>query len=315
MKSSIAVFAVASLLAVAGTPASDLPAKPLRIVVPSTVGGGMDLLARLVGERLSKRLGQPVVIENMPGGENSLGARAVATSPKDGTTLGIVTPLLFTAAERLYDPMKDFVAVAMIGSSPLVLAVNPSLSAKDLQEFIELARSRPGMLNFASLGSTTTQGVAAALFNRMAGIEAVEIPYKGSAPGVMDLLAGNVQYIFNGLPSMLPHITSGKLRALAVTSAGRSSQLPGVPSIGETLAGYEVTTWYALVAPAGTPPAIVRALNGEIVAIVEDPQFQKRLRDQGIEAREMKPAELARFFESEHLKWAALLGESRASAR
>ncbi|HEY2629937.1 MAG TPA: tripartite tricarboxylate transporter substrate binding protein [Usitatibacter sp.] len=315
MKTTLAALAVGFTLAIMGAGASDLPSKPIRIIVPSTAGGGIDLLARLVGERLSRSLGQPVAIENIPGGETSIGMNAVAAAPKDGATLGMATPVFITAAERAYDPMKDFVPVALIGSTPLVLAVNPSTPARNVREFIEFARTKPGMLNFASLGPATTQGLAAALFNRMAGVEAVEIPYKGSAPGVMDLLAGNVQYIFNGLPSMLPHLASGKLRALAVTSASRSPLLPDVPSIGETLPGYEVTTWYALVAPAGIPAAALNRLNREIGAIVDDPEVKARLRDQGVEARAMKPDEVARFFASENRKWAKLASESRAAAR
>jgi tripartite-type tricarboxylate transporter receptor subunit TctC len=314
MKSSLAALA-ACLIAITGAVASDLPSRPVRIIVSSTVGGGMDLLARLVGERLSQRTGQSVVIENMPGGELSVGMHALSTAPKDGTTVGMVTPVFLTASERFYDPLKDFMPVAMIGASPLVLAVNPSTPAANLREFIALARAKPGALNFASLGPTTTQGLAAALFNHMAGIDAVEIPYKGSAPGVMDILAGNVQYIFNGLPSMLPHVTSGKLHALGVTSATRSPRLPDVPAIGEVLPGYEVTTWYALVAPAGTAPAAIQRLNAEIAAIMEDPQFQKRLRGQGIDARPMTPEDLGRFFDSEQRKWAKLLAVARAAAR
>jgi tripartite-type tricarboxylate transporter receptor subunit TctC len=220
-----------------------------------------------------------------------------------------MTPSLMK--DHPYDTLKDFTPVAMIGFTPLVLAVHPSVPAKTTQEFIALAKSRPGALNFASLGAATTQGLAASMFNFMTGIDAVQVPYKGSAPGVTDLLAGNVQFMFNALPSMLGHFQTGKLRALGVSGARRSSQLPDVPPIKEVVPGYEVTTWYSFVAPAGTPKPVVDRLNREISAIVESPEIKEKLKGQGLEADAMKPEELAALFKSESAKWAKVIRDAK----
>jgi len=214
----------------------------------------------------------------------------------------VVAPLGMKATP--YDPLADFTPVGMIGFTPLILVVHPSVPAKTLEEFIALGKAKPGSLNFASLGAFTTQGLAATLFNQMAGIEAVGVPYKGSAPGVTDLLAGNVQYMFNALPSMLGHVRSGKLRALGVSSARRSPELPDLAPIHETVPGYEVTTWYALVAPKGTPPEVVALLNREMGEIVREPDIVKKLRDRGLEPDAMGAEELGKLFHTEFDKWA-----------
>jgi tripartite-type tricarboxylate transporter receptor subunit TctC len=294
---------------------SDFPAKPLKVIVPYAAGGGADILARLVGQELGTRLKQPVIVENKGGASNTIGMAAVATAPKDGYTLGLATPVFVMTPSLIknhpYDTLKDFAPVAMIGFTPLVLVVHPSVPAKTTQEFIALGKAQPGSLNFASLGAATTQGLAASMFNYMAGVDAVQVPYKGSAPGVADLLGGNVQYMFNALPSMLPHVQAGKLRALGVTGAKRSAHLPEVPAIKEVVPGYEVTTWYSFVAPAGTPQPIVDRLNREISAIVESPQMKEKLKDQGLEADAMKPAELAALFKSETAKWAKVIKDAK----
>jgi tripartite-type tricarboxylate transporter receptor subunit TctC len=295
--------------------AQDFPVKPVRVIVPYAAGGGADLLARLVGQELSQRLRQPVIVENQGGGSNTIGMRTVATSPKDGYTLGLATPVFVMTPSLMknqpYDPLKDFTPVAMIGSTPLVLVVHPSVPAKTAKEFIALAKARPGTLNFASLGAATTQGLAASMFNYMTGIDAMQVPYKGSAPGVTDLLAGNVQFMFNALPSMIQQVNAGRLRALGVTSAKRSSQLPDVPPLKEAVPGYEVTTWYSFVAPAGTPKAAIDRLNKEISAIVEAPEMKKKLAEQGVEADAMTPTELAALFKTETAKWAQVIKDAK----
>jgi tripartite-type tricarboxylate transporter receptor subunit TctC len=210
-----------------------------------------------------------------------------------------------------YDPLKDFEPVAMIGFTPLVLCVHPSVQAKTTKEFIALAKAKPGTLNFASLGSATTQGLAALMFNFMTGIDAVQVPYKGSAPGTTDLLAGNVQFMFNALPSMLPHIQAGKLRALGVSGTKRSLQMPDVPPINETVPGYEVTTWYSFVTPAGTPKAVIDKLNREIGAIVESPEIREKLKAQGVEADAMKTEELVALYKRESAKWAKVIRDAK----
>jgi tripartite-type tricarboxylate transporter receptor subunit TctC len=294
---------------------SDFPTKPIKIIVPYAAGGGADLLARLVGQQLGERLKQPVIVENQGGGSNTIGMSTVARAPKDGYTLGLATPVFVMTPSLVknhpYDIVKDFTPVGMIGFTPLVLVTHPSVPAKNLQEFIALGKAKPGTLNFASLGQATTQGLAGTLFNMMTGIDAVQIPYKGSAPGTTDLLAGNVQYMFNALPSMLGHIQTGKIRALGVSSAKRSPSLPDVPAINDTVKGYEVTTWYSLVAPAGTPPEVVAKLNREMSAIVESPAIREKLREQGVEADAMSPAELAALMKKEHDKWGKVIRDAK----
>ena len=295
--------------------AQDFPSKPIKIIVPYAAGGGADILSRLVGQELTARLKQPVVVENRGGASNTIGMQMVAASPKDGYTLGLATPVFVMTPSLIknhpYDTLRDFVPVAMIGNTPLVLVVHPSVPAKTTQEFIALAKAKPGSLNFASLGAATTQGLAATMFNFMTGIDAVQIPYKGSAPGVADLLGGNVQFMFNALPSMLQHIHSGKLRALGTTGATRAPQLPDTPTIKEAVPGYEVTTWYSFVAPAGTPSAAVNLLNGEISAIVSSPEMKEKLKGQGLEANPMTPGELGSLFKSEAALWAKVIKDAK----
>ena len=309
---------LAALLVAFSAAAQDFPSRPIKIVVPYAAGGGADILARLVGQQLSERLKQPVVIENKGGGSNTIGMGAVATSPKDGYTLGLATPVFVMTPALMknhpYDPLKDFEPVAMIGFTPLVLVVHPSVPAKTLKEFIALAKSKPGSLNYASLGAATTQGLAGSMFNFMTGIDAVQVPYKGSAPGTMDLLAGNVQFMFNALPSMLAHIQSGKIRALGVSGPKPAPQLPDVPVINKTVPGYEVTTWYSFVAPTGTPQAVVDKLNREIGEIVESPAIKEKLREQGVEADAMKPDELGALYRKESAKWAKVIKDAKIPA-
>jgi tripartite-type tricarboxylate transporter receptor subunit TctC len=295
--------------------AQDYPSKPIRIVVPYAAGGGADILARLVGQELSQRVKQPVIVENQGGGSNTIGMRTVAASPKDGYTLGLATPVFVMTPSLMknhpYDTLKDFTPVAMIGFTPLVLVVHPSVPAKTTKEFIALAKAKPGSLNYASLGAATTQGLAGSMFNFMTGIDAVQVPYKGSAPGTTDLLAGNVQFMFNALPSMLGHIQSGKIRALGVSGPKRASQLPDVPTLKETVPGYEVVTWYSFVAPAGTPRPVVDRLNHEISAIVESPAMKERLREQGVETDAMTSDQMGKLYRSETDKWAKVIKDAK----
>jgi tripartite-type tricarboxylate transporter receptor subunit TctC len=314
-KRARSILAAFVALAAVSAAAQEFPTRPIRVIVPYAAGGGADILARLVAQELTTRLKQPVVVENRGGASNTIGMQAVATSAPDGYTLGLATPVFVMTPALIknhpYDTLKDFAPVAMIGNTPLVLVVHPSVPAKTTQEFIALAKARPGSLNFASLGAATTQGLAASLFNFMTGIDAVQVPYKGSAPGVADLLGGNVQFMFNALPSMLQHIEAGKLRALATTGPKRSPQLPSVPTAREAVPGYEVVTWYSFVAPAATPKAVVDRLNREITAIVASPEMKEKLRGQGVEADGMKTDELAALFKAEAAKWAKVIKDSK----
>ena len=295
--------------------ADEFPSHALKIVVPYSAGGGADALARLVARHLADRVEQPVVVENQGGGSNTIGMRTVVTSPKDGYTLGLATPVFVMTPSLLkdqpYDPLKDFAPVAMIGFTPMVLCVNPSVPARDVKEFIALAKSKPGALNFASLGPATTQGLSATMFNQMAGIDAVQVAYKGSAPGTLDLMAGTVQYMFNALPSMLKQIEAGRLRALGVSSAKRAAQLPNVAPISEVLPGYKVTTWYSFVTPTGTPAAVVERLNKEINAILALPDVREQLAHQGVEPDAMSPAELGKLYAAESAKWAKVIRDAK----
>jgi len=310
----LASFLAALAFSVSAFP-QDYPNRPIKIVVPYAPGGGADLLTRLIGQQLGERLKQPVVVENQGGGSNTIGMGAVKRSEPDGYTLGVATPVFVTAPigmkSKPYDPVADFTPVAMFGFTPLILVVHPSVPAQDLKQFIELGKSKPGSLNFASLGSFTTQGLAATLFDQMTGIDAVEVPYKGSAPGVADLLRGNVQYMFNALPSMLGHVRERKLRALGVSSAKRSPEMPDVPAIDEIVPGYVVTTWYSLVAPRGTPKEVVDKLNAEINAIVKLPDIAKQLHAHGLDADPMTPEQLGQHLRKEATTWAKVASDAK----
>jgi len=317
---SLFTAALAALaLALPAAAGAAWPEKPIHIIVPYAPGGGADLLARIVGQQLSERLKQPVIVENEGGASNTIGMGAVKRADPDGYTLGLATPVFVVAPlgmkDKPYDPLADFAPVGMIGFTPLVLVVHPSVPAKTLAEFIALGKARPGSLNFASLGEFTTQGLAATLFNQLAGIDAVGVPYKGSAPGVTDLLAGNVQYMFNALPSMLGHIKAGKLRALGVSSARRSPELPDLAPIHDTVAGYDVTTWYSLVAPRGTPSEAIARLNREMDEILRQPDIVKKLHERGLEPDPTGPGDLGKLFATEFEKWAKVAKTSHLKTK
>jgi tripartite-type tricarboxylate transporter receptor subunit TctC len=301
--------------AAAAESAADYPTKPIKIVVPYAPGGGADILTRLIGQHLGQRLKQPVVVENQGGGSNTIGMGTVKRADPDGYTLGVATPVFVTAPlgmkSRPYDAIADFAPVAMFGFTPLILVVHPSVPAKNLKEFIALAKSRPGSLNFASLGSYTTQGLAATLFDQLAGIDAVEVPYKGSAPGVTDLVAGNVQFMFNALPSMLGYVRTGKLRALGVSSAKPSPEIPDLPPIREVVPGYVVTTWYSLVGPKGMPKELVEKLNHEVNAVLALPDVAKQLHERGLDADPMTPEEFGEHLRKEAATWAKVAKDAK----
>ena len=317
IRKAVTLLAAAACFLLPPAFAQDYPSKPIRIIVPYAAGGGVDILARLVGQQLSERWKQPVVVENQGGGSNTIGMGTVKRAEPDGYTLGVATPVFVVAPigmkTRPYE-IDDFAPVAMFGFTPLILVVHPSVPARDLKEFIALGKSKPGSLNFASLGSFTTQGLAAFLFNQMAGIDAVEVPYKGSAPGVTDLLAGNVQYMFNALPSMLGHVRAGKLRALGTSGAKRDPELPDVPAIKDTVPGYVVTTWYSLVAPKGTPKEVVDKLNREVNAILVKPDVAKQLHERGLETDTMTPDELGQHLRKEATTWAKVARDAKLKA-
>ena len=310
-----AFLALAALVLPASSFADDYPSRPIRIIVPYAAGGGADILSRLIGQHLSERLKQPVVVENQGGGSNTIGMGNVKRADPDGYTLGLATPVFVCAPlgmkNKPYDAIADFTPVAMFGSTPLILVVHPSVPAKTLKEFIALAKAKPGTLNFASLGSYTTQGLAATHFDQLTGIDAVEVPYKGSAPGVTDLVAGNVQFMFNALPSMLGYVQNGKLRALGVSSAKRSPELPDLPVIHDIVPGYVVTTWYSLVGPKGMPKEIVERLNREINAVLKEPDVAKKLHDRGLDPDPMTPEQLGQHLRKEAETWGKVARDAK----
>jgi tripartite-type tricarboxylate transporter receptor subunit TctC len=299
----------ALLLSIAGSAPGQYPAHPVRFIVPSAAGGGTDIIARAVSLKLSEALGQQFVVDNRPGAGQMIGIELAAKAPPDGHTILMaastlaINPVMYKKVP--YDPLRDFAPVTQAASLPNVLVVHPSLPVNSLAELIAYAKARPGELNFASAGIGTSPQMSIELLKSMAGIDMVHIPYKGTAPGVVDLLAGQVKVMAPNVLTALPHIKSGKLRALAVTSGNRSRALPEIPTVAEAgLAGYDSTQWYGVLAPAGTPREIVARLHGEIVRALRDPEVGKRLEADGAEAVGSSPEEFSAFIRSETEKWA-----------
>jgi tripartite-type tricarboxylate transporter receptor subunit TctC len=284
------------------------PAKPVRIVVPSSAGGGTDIIARIVSPKLSERLGQQVVIDDRPGAGTMIGAELVAKAPPDGYTLLIspstlaTNPIIYRKVP--YNALTDFAAVTLVLSAPNILVVHPSLPVKTVKELIWFAQARPGELNFASAGAGTGPHLAMELFMSMAGIRMVHIPYKGSAPAIIDLLSGQVTTMVATMLTGLPHVRSGRLRALGVTGLQRIAAAHDVPTVAEAgLPGYEAAQWYGMLAPAQTPKDIIARLNREMVAILHSNEITERFAADGAEARPTTPDEFARYIRSETEKW------------
>jgi tripartite-type tricarboxylate transporter receptor subunit TctC len=286
----------------------DYPTKPITLVVPFPAGGGNDALARLVAEKMSRALGQQVVVENRGGAGGTIATRAVAKTAPDGNTILLtytgtlaINPTLYPNAG--YDPRKDFAPIGLIGSLPSVLVVHPSLPVHSVTELIAYAKANPGKLSIASYGAGTISQVAAALFTSMAAINMVQVPYRGSAPALTDLLGGQVQAMFASMPSAIEYIRAGKLRALAVSTASASEQLPDVPPVADVVPAFEASGWYGVGAPRYTPPEIVAQLNREINAALADPKLKARLADAGGVMLTGSPADLGRVIAAETEKW------------
>jgi tripartite-type tricarboxylate transporter receptor subunit TctC len=299
----------ALLLALAGTSSGQYPTKPVRFIVPSAAGGGTDIIARAISLKLSEALGQQFVVDNRPGAGQMIGIELAAKSPADGHTILMaastlaINPVMYKKVP--YDPLRDFAPITQAASLANVVVVHPSLPVKSLAELIAYAKLRPGELNFASAGIGTSPQMSIELLKSMAGIDMVHIPYKGTAPGVVDLLAGQVKVMAPNVLTALPYIKSGKLRALAVTSPRRSVALPEVPTVAEAgLPGYDSTQWYGVLAPAGTSREIILRLHDEIVRALRDAEVGKRLAADGAEAVGSSPEEFAAFIKSETEKWA-----------
>jgi len=295
------------------------PNHPVRIVVPFPAGGTTDILARATAQKLTETLGQPFVVENRPGAAGNIGAEIVAKSPPDGYTMlmGTVGTHAINASlyEKMpYDHVKDFVPVVLVAGVPNVLVVHPSVPAKSVQELIAYAKANPGKLNFASSGSGTSIHLSGELFKTMTGVSMQHVPYKGSAPALADLTGGQVQLMFDNLPSALPLIKAGKLRALAVTSLARASALPDVPTVAESgLPGFEASSWFGLLAPAGTPKDVITKVNAEVAKWLATPEAKEKLASQGaIVASGLTPDDFTRHIASETTKWQKVVKDSGA---
>ncbi len=285
--------------------AQDYPRKPLRLIVPFAPGGGNDTVARAIAQHLGARLGQPVIVDNRAGAGGVVGAELAAKSPADGYTLFLggvgshaVNPNLH--ARLPYDPVGDFAPITLIASAPSVLVVHPAVPANSIAEFTALAKANPGKLNYASNGNGSSAQLAAVLYESMAGVAMVHVPYKGLAPALVDLLGGEVQAMFSSVVAIVPHIRAGRLRALAVTGRRRTPLLPEVPTLAESgLPGYEAGSWYGILAPAGTPREIISKLHGEMVHALAQPEVRGRLAGEGAEVIGSTPEEFAAHIKSE----------------
>jgi tripartite-type tricarboxylate transporter receptor subunit TctC len=294
--------------------AQTYPSRPVRVMVGFAPGGPNDLIARAYSTRLAEALGQPFVVENRTGAAGNIAAEAVARAAPDGHTLMLgstgtnaVNPSLY--ANLAFDPVRDLAPVSVVASSPSALAVHPRVAAHDLRELIALARAQPGKLTYASAGSGSSQHLSAELFKQAAGVDIVHVPYKGAAPGIADLLAGQVDMSFAPVANVVPHARAGKLRLLALTGAARSAFAPGVPTIAESgLPGFDVTTWYAMFATGGTPAATVERLNAELKKIAQGPQLREQLANLGIDAAaSASPADARAYRDAEVERWGKLV--------
>jgi|KBSMisStaDraftv2_1062788.scaffolds.fasta_scaffold15915_3 tripartite-type tricarboxylate transporter receptor subunit TctC len=298
--------------------AQNYPVRPVRLVVPFSPGGAADVPGRILTQKLSEALGQQVVVDNRPGAGSTIGAEQVAKAPPDGYTLLTISNTHFVSAalykKLAYDSLHDFAPVTQVTSAPNIIVVHPSLPARTVKELVALAKARPGKIDYASSGNGSTQHLTGALFCKMAGIEMTHIPYRGSGPATADLLSGQVTVGFPGIAGMLPQIKAGKLRALAVTSAKRSPELPQTPTVAEAgIKGYDVTAWFGVAGPKAMPREIVSKLHTELLRILKNADVQKLLLNAGQEvAWQETPEQFGEMLRVEAAKWARMVSESGA---
>jgi tripartite-type tricarboxylate transporter receptor subunit TctC len=319
LRRTIILAAATALIGAFAARAADYPTRPITLTVAFTPGGPSDVLARIVGRKLSELLGQPVVIENKPGAGGNVAAELVAHTQPDGYTLLNGNNSILATNAALYksinfDPEKDFAPIILLGSQANILVVNPDVPARSMADLIALAKANPGKLNFASSGYGAAAHLAGELFKTEAKVNIVHVPYKGAAPALQDVIAGHVQMMFATAASVVPHIRDGKVRALAVTTLKRSAVLPDLPTIDELgLKGFDATTWHGLVAPAKTPKDIVATLHDATAKALMDPQVQKALGDLGVDIAGGSSTDFAAYIKSEIPKWTAIVKASGAT--
>lgn len=308
---SLAVTATSASLVSRFAVAQTYPLRPVHVLVGFPPGGPADIFSRLIGQWLAKRLGQEFVIENRPGAAGNIATEATMRAPADGYTLLQVGPphaINATLYDRLnYDFVRDIAPVASIARSTNIMVVNPSVPAKTIPEFIAYAKSHPGKINMASSGNGTVTHVAGELFKMMTGVNMIHVPYRGSTPALTDLLGGQVQVMFDNMPSSIAFVRAGKLRPIAVTQAARSQALPDIPTVGEFLPGYEASSWFGIGAPKNTPPEIVEKLNNAINEGLSDPQISAKIAALGGVALRVSPAEFGKLIADETEKWAGVI--------
>jgi tripartite-type tricarboxylate transporter receptor subunit TctC len=299
----------------AQAPAGAYPIKPVRLIVSVQPGGNLDLVGRAVAEKVSEGLGQRMFVENRPGANSTIGLASVARSAPDGYTMVMVAQSALIAPRMMrtppFDPLHDFAGVSLIATLPQMLIVHPSLPVRNVKELIALAKARPGQLNAASSGNGSGSHLALALFNTMAGVNIARIPYNGDAQAIVDLLGGHAPIKFDNLSTSLPHVRSGKLRALGVTSPTRSALLPDVPAISETVPGFQASIFNGMMAPAATPPEILRRVHAEIVKFVQTPEIRTRFASQGVELQASpSPEAFADYIKTEYTRWSKVMEDA-----
>jgi tripartite-type tricarboxylate transporter receptor subunit TctC len=310
-----AVAAALTLSSAVALAQAGYPQRPVRVIVPLAAGGAMDTVTRALAQKLTDAMGQSFVVDNRGGGGGAVGAELAAAAPADGYTLlmmsstAVIRPLMYEGSR--YNIARDFIAISQVTSQPYVLTVHPSVPAKSMQELIAYARTNPGKLNYASSGQGTIIHLTTELFNRVAGIKTVHVPYKGIGAAYPDLLANNVQMVFASIVSVLPHIKTQRLRALAMSGTSRSKALPDVPTVAEAgVKGFSVTNWYGLVAPTRTPQAILDRLNRETVKVIHHPDLAQRYAADGAEGVGSTPQQFAVHIRAENEKWGKLIRET-----
>mgnify|MGYP001564463085 CR=1 FL=1 len=309
-RGTLLLLALAATLPAAQAQTGKWPEKPVRMVVPFAPGGGTDILARIIAPRLSQEFGQQFIVDNRGGAGGTIGTEIVVRADPDGYTISLVASSYATAPvlyKLPYDPIKGIAPISMTDTGPFILAVNPSVKAANVKELIALARAKPGSLNYGSSGTGSTLHLVGELFGQMTGTVSVHVPYKGTGPAITDLIGGQIQFIFANGPSVLPHIKAGRLRAIAVTTQRPSPLMPNLPTVSEFVPGYLAITWHGMLAPAGTPKAIVSRLNQALARVLKLPNLQEVLHSQGLEPTHSTPEEFGRMIAEDIARWSKVM--------